>query len=138
MRLHLILPRVESEEIKPPSECPYEGCNGTRFQFIQKGNYFDNVTFQQGATLSHFTRHCEPRFLRQPAQSVAKGSNLISAVRRLLRALRALAMTNVIVKLLSLARAQTSEVLQNPFRREIPAFFDGRSGQNACRRPRRS
>jgi hypothetical protein len=35
MRLHLILPRVEPEEIKPPSECPYEGCGGTRFQFWQ-------------------------------------------------------------------------------------------------------
>jgi transposase-like protein len=36
MRLHLILPRVEPEEIKPPSECPYEGCDGTRFQFLQE------------------------------------------------------------------------------------------------------
>ncbi len=35
MRLHLILPRVEPDEIKPPSECPYEGCDGTHFQFIQ-------------------------------------------------------------------------------------------------------
>jgi transposase-like protein len=36
MRLHLILPRVEPEEIKPPSVCPYEGCDGTHFQFIQE------------------------------------------------------------------------------------------------------
>ena len=36
MRLHLILPRVEPEEIKPPSECPYEGCDGTHFQFMQE------------------------------------------------------------------------------------------------------
>ena len=36
MRLHLILPRVEPEEIKPPSECPHEGCDGTHFQFIQE------------------------------------------------------------------------------------------------------
>lgn len=36
MRLHLILPRVEPDEIKPPSECPYEGCDGTHFQFIQE------------------------------------------------------------------------------------------------------
>lgn len=35
MRLHLILPRVEPEEIKAPSECPYEGCDGTHFQFWQ-------------------------------------------------------------------------------------------------------
>jgi hypothetical protein len=35
MRLQLILPRVEPEEIKPPSECAYEGCDGTRFQFWQ-------------------------------------------------------------------------------------------------------
>jgi hypothetical protein len=36
MQLLLILPRVEPEEIKPPSECPYEGCDGTHFQFIQE------------------------------------------------------------------------------------------------------
>ncbi len=36
MRLHLIQPRVEPEEIKPPSECPYEDCDGTRFQFLQE------------------------------------------------------------------------------------------------------
>jgi transposase-like protein len=36
MRLLLILPRVEPEEIRPPSECPYEGCDGTHFQFIQE------------------------------------------------------------------------------------------------------
>jgi hypothetical protein len=35
MRLHLILPRVEPEEIQAPSECPYEDCDGTRFQFWQ-------------------------------------------------------------------------------------------------------
>jgi hypothetical protein len=35
MRLHLILPRVEPEEIKPPSECPFEDCDGTHFQFLQ-------------------------------------------------------------------------------------------------------
>jgi hypothetical protein len=32
----MILPRVEPEEIKPPSECPYEDCDGTRFQLWQK------------------------------------------------------------------------------------------------------
>jgi len=36
MRLLLILPRVEPEEIKPPSECPYEDCDGTCFQLWQK------------------------------------------------------------------------------------------------------
>jgi transposase-like protein len=36
MRLRLILPRVEPEEIKPPSVCPYEDCDGTRFQFLQE------------------------------------------------------------------------------------------------------
>lgn len=36
MRLHLILPRVEPEEIKPPSECPYADCDGTHFQFMQE------------------------------------------------------------------------------------------------------
>ena len=36
MRLLLILPRVEPEEIKPPSECRYEDCDGTRFQFLQE------------------------------------------------------------------------------------------------------
>jgi hypothetical protein len=35
MRLHLILPRVEPEEIKGPTECPYEECDGSRFQFWQ-------------------------------------------------------------------------------------------------------
>ena len=35
MRLQLILPRVEPEEIKPPSKCPYEGCDGIHFQFWQ-------------------------------------------------------------------------------------------------------
>ena len=35
MRLHLILPRVEPEEIKAPCECPYEGGDGTRCQFWQ-------------------------------------------------------------------------------------------------------
>jgi len=36
MRLHLILLRVEPEAIKPPSECPYEGCDGTRFRLLQE------------------------------------------------------------------------------------------------------
>ena len=36
MRLHLILPQVEPEEIKPPSECPYEDCDGTCLQLWQK------------------------------------------------------------------------------------------------------
>jgi len=36
MRLLLILPRVEPEEIKPPSICPYEDCDGSRFQFWQE------------------------------------------------------------------------------------------------------
>jgi len=36
MRLLLILPRVEPEEIIPPCECPYEGCGGTHLQFIQE------------------------------------------------------------------------------------------------------
>jgi transposase len=36
MRLHLILPRVEPEEIKAPSESPYEDCDGTHFQLWQE------------------------------------------------------------------------------------------------------
>jgi transposase-like protein len=36
MRLHLILPQVEPGEITPPTECPYEDCDGTHFQFIQE------------------------------------------------------------------------------------------------------
>ena len=36
MRLLMILPRVEPDEIKAPSECPYEGCDGTHFRFIQE------------------------------------------------------------------------------------------------------
>jgi transposase-like protein len=35
MRLYLILPRVEPEEVKAPSECPYEDCDGTHFQLWQ-------------------------------------------------------------------------------------------------------
>jgi transposase-like protein len=35
MRLHLILPRVEPEEIKAPSKCPCEDCDGTHFQLWQ-------------------------------------------------------------------------------------------------------
>jgi len=35
MRLYLILPRVEPEEIQAPSECPYEDCDGTHFQLWQ-------------------------------------------------------------------------------------------------------
>jgi transposase-like protein len=35
MRLHLILPRVEPEEIKVPAECPYEDCDGAHFQLWQ-------------------------------------------------------------------------------------------------------
>jgi hypothetical protein len=35
MRLHLILPRVEPEEIKASSMCPYEDCDGTHFQLWQ-------------------------------------------------------------------------------------------------------
>jgi transposase-like protein len=35
MRLHLILPRVEPEEIKAPAECPYEDCDGAHFQLWQ-------------------------------------------------------------------------------------------------------
>jgi transposase-like protein len=35
MRLHLILPRVEPEEIKVPAKCPYEDCDGTHFQLWQ-------------------------------------------------------------------------------------------------------
>lgn len=36
MRLHLILPHVEPEEINPPCEYPYEDCDGTRFQLWQE------------------------------------------------------------------------------------------------------
>jgi transposase-like protein len=36
MRLHLILPRVEPTAITLPSMCPYEGCDGTHFQFLQE------------------------------------------------------------------------------------------------------
>lgn len=36
MRLHLILPRVEPDEIEPPSECPSEDCDGTCLQLWQK------------------------------------------------------------------------------------------------------
>lgn len=36
MRLHLILPRVEPEEIKAPSKCPKEDCDGTNLQFLQE------------------------------------------------------------------------------------------------------
>jgi len=36
MRLRLILPRVEPEEIKAPAECPYEDCDGSRFQLWQE------------------------------------------------------------------------------------------------------
>ncbi len=36
MRLQLILPRVEPAAITPPSMCPYEGCDGSHFQFLQK------------------------------------------------------------------------------------------------------
>lgn len=36
MRLQLILPRVEPDEIEPPSECPSEDCDGTCFQLWQK------------------------------------------------------------------------------------------------------
>jgi hypothetical protein len=36
MRLHMILPRVEPDEIEPPSECPFEDCDGTYLQLWQK------------------------------------------------------------------------------------------------------
>jgi len=36
MRLQLILPRVEPAAITLPSICPYEGCAGTHFQFLQE------------------------------------------------------------------------------------------------------
>jgi hypothetical protein len=36
MRLLLILPRVEPTTITLPSICPYEGCDGTHFQFLQE------------------------------------------------------------------------------------------------------
>lgn len=36
MRLHLILPCVVPEEIKPPTKCPHKGCNGTHFRFMQE------------------------------------------------------------------------------------------------------
>ena len=36
MRLQLILPRVEPAAITLPSMCPYEGCAGTHFQFLQE------------------------------------------------------------------------------------------------------
>ena len=35
MRLYLILPRVEPEEINLPSECPHKDCDGTRFKLLQ-------------------------------------------------------------------------------------------------------
>ncbi len=35
MRLLLILPRVEPDEIQPPERCPNKGCKGRRFRFHQ-------------------------------------------------------------------------------------------------------
>jgi hypothetical protein len=35
MRLQLVLPCVEPEGMKGPTECPYEDCDGTHFQFWQ-------------------------------------------------------------------------------------------------------
>lgn len=35
MRLHLILPRVEPEQIIPPSACPHAGCPGRHFRLHQ-------------------------------------------------------------------------------------------------------
>lgn len=35
MRLKLILPRVEPEEIEMPTECPYDDCDGQHFRFHQ-------------------------------------------------------------------------------------------------------
>jgi len=35
MRLQLILPRVIPTEIQTPTACPYKGCDGRRFQFLQ-------------------------------------------------------------------------------------------------------
>jgi len=35
MRLHLILPRVEPEQIIPPSACPHPGCPGRHFRLHQ-------------------------------------------------------------------------------------------------------
>lgn len=36
MRLQLILPRVEPTETREPRECPYEGCGGRHFRFLQE------------------------------------------------------------------------------------------------------
>lgn len=38
MRLKLILPRVEPDEIETPTECPYEDCDGRHFRFHQAVN----------------------------------------------------------------------------------------------------
>lgn len=35
MRLQLILPQVVPTEIRPPTNCPYKGCEGRHFQFHQ-------------------------------------------------------------------------------------------------------
>ncbi len=36
MRLELILPRLEPTNIFPPAICPYEGCEGKGFRFLEK------------------------------------------------------------------------------------------------------
>ena len=36
MRLHLILPRVEPEQIVPPTACPKAGCGGQHFHRHQR------------------------------------------------------------------------------------------------------
>ncbi len=35
MHLHMILPEIQPNEIAPPSTCPYQDCQGTRFRFHQ-------------------------------------------------------------------------------------------------------
>ena len=59
MRLLLILPRVEPEEIKPPSICPYEDCDGSRFQFLQEvGKPLRDTKYSQVVAHRYQCLHC--------------------------------------------------------------------------------
>jgi len=67
MRLQLILPRVEPNEMSLPSICPYEGCEGRHFRLHQevrkplKDTRFDSVVAQRYKCL-----RCERTFRLYP------------------------------------------------------------------------
>jgi len=67
MRLHLILPRVEPTALTLLSICPYEGCDGTHFRFLQEvGKPLRDTTYPKVLVHRYECLRCQRTFRVYP------------------------------------------------------------------------